>query len=162
MSSIIETAPSNQLDADLVSPTVRSSGELVSSTQLLKKLLYLIDVHRLYHVSINARLARTAQVLLLSVSRDGHQQRVLLMFLRAKTSGDFVAIHARQSDVQQYGSGVKVVRAIQRGGAVEGDLQLVTDTAEESAEGFSSVGVVVHYKHSLLLESCRTPWNCGA
>jgi hypothetical protein len=60
-----------------------------------------VEVDPLYEVMVKARLARRAVVFLLAASRDGDDDRGLAGRLLPESSGDLVAVHEGEDDVEE-------------------------------------------------------------
>ena len=115
----------------------------VASEQFVQAL----GVHRLDQVVVEARLAGAAQVVLLAVAGQGHQQGPIRALQLPEPPGHLVAVHARQPDVEEDHVGRVGDRRLERGRAVVGELGLVAAGPEQPGQEPGPVDVVVHDEH---------------
>ena len=65
---------------------------------------------------IETGFPRAADIAVLAVARQSDQKDVLCASREAQAAGHFVAVHARQADVQQHDLGLKAFHRFQRRG----------------------------------------------
>ena len=98
----------------------------------------------LYEMMVEPGFRRAAAIFLLSPAGQRRQHNVLQAGLLPQPASDFVAVHPRHPDVEEYDIGRIALRHLQRRRAAVGYPDLVALQLEQHGEAIGGVLIVIH------------------
>jgi len=102
------------------------------------------DGYGLGQMMIEPGLARPAPVVVLAISAHGHEQYVGKPRILTKLLSDFIAVHSRETDIEDHGVGLERHRSRKGLGSVMRGLDGMTLEAEHRPQSLGRILIVVH------------------
>ena len=100
-------------------------------------------VHGLDHVRVESGLARLLAVFRLSPPRERDQHQILTPWFLPDAPADFIAIHPRQTDIEQHDVGPDSAGSLEGGHAVVCLMRLMAGQVQQHGKRFRPVLAVV-------------------